>query len=379
MTTWRNTPGRTNVDVAVIGAGMAGASVAAELSKSVSVVLLEVESSAGVHSTGRSAAAYLPSYGGPVVRRLTAASRALFDAHSSEFGLELLRSRPLLWLATDETSHAAVTDLLRADPLLQVLTPTEALSLCPALVSDRVICAALDNSAMDIDVAALHQGYLSAFKRRGGQVRYSVNVSEIRRSRDTWEIRLGDDTIGCRQVVDAAGAWVDEVAAVASVPRLGIRPTRRSVLVSPSRIHTDISDWPIVIDGSERWYFKPENSAILASPADETDVPPGDVRPDQLAIAQTLDVLGEVTSLGLRSVSHSWAGLRSFVSDRSPVVGAWPTHPGFHFVAAQGGYGIQMAPALARLAADVILTGSLSDETGKYEVGIDEVGPARLA
>jgi D-arginine dehydrogenase len=347
-------------DVAVIGSGIGGASVAAELARDCTVFLFEAEPTVGVHSTGRSAASYLPSYGGEVVRKLTLASRPLYEALSERLGRDLLVPRALLWTVSDAESEQAVRKLLGTSGHL-------------------VGGGALDESAMDIDVAALHASYLSALTSRGGQLHRAARVRRVVAAPGGWRIETG--TIGdvfCQKVVDAAGAWVDEVAVASGIPAIGIRPKRRTVFLSPHHFADRASSWPLVMDAAERWYFKPEGPTMLVSPADETDSVPCDARPDELAISMALDALDDVTSLGLRSVTHSWAGLRSFVSDRLPVVGAWPTTPSFGFLAGQGGYGIQMAPALAILAADLVLNGTTTSRSDAFGVEPAAVLPTRL-
>jgi D-arginine dehydrogenase len=354
---------------------MAGASVAAEIARERSVIVLEAEPVVGRHSTGRSAASYLPSYGSGAVRALTVASRGLYDEMSAVAGVPLLTPRAQLSVATDTGSAAALDAGLAEYDHLQRLSPAQALRLCPALRPDVVLGGALDESSMDIDVAALHQAYLALLTRRGGVLMRSAPVERIRSMPGgSWELEAGGRLIACDQVVDAAGAWVDEVAALAGVPPVGIQPKRRTIFLSPVRGTADIAGWPIVVDTCERWYFKPDGDHVLVSPAEEADCPPSDAKPDELAIAACLDAVNAVTTLGLRSVSHSWAGLRSFVPDRMPVVGSWPEHEGFHFLAGQGGYGIQMAPALAVLASDHLLHGASKG----FGVTIESLRPRHL-
>jgi D-arginine dehydrogenase len=370
---------RLTCDVAVIGAGMAGASVAAEIARERSVIVLEAEPVTGRHSTGRSAASYLPSYGSGAVRALTVASRALYDEMSEIAGVPLLTPRAYLAVAHDAASATAVEALLQQYDHLERVSADQAHALCPALRSDVVTAGALDFSSMDIDVAALHQAYLSLLTRRGGVLHRSAPAQRIRQlPRGSWEVEAPDVLISCDHVVDAAGAWVDEVAVAAGVPPLGIQPKRRTIFLSPASQQVSLATWPIVVDACERWYFKPEGDHVLVSPAEETDCPPSDARPDELAIARAIDAVNAVTTLGLRSVSHSWAGLRSFVSDRMPVVGSWPEYPGFDFLAGQGGYGIQMAPALAALAADQVVHGRLTVASEDFGVSLTDLAPIRL-
>lgn len=322
------------VDVLVIGGGIAGVSIACELAADARVVLVEAEPELARHTTGRSAAIYAPSYGGPVVRELTKASE-------HHFGDGVLTPHAALWIAVDDdgVDHLRAID---AEPL----TVREALDHCPVLRPP--LAASIDRTAQDIDVMALHSRYVSGLKERGGEIRTGTPVTDLRRDGDGWV--AGD--LGADVVVDAAGAWADRVAAMAGVPPIGLRPMRRTIAVVPAEADPA---WPLVADAADSFYFRPESGRLLISPADETPSEPCDARPDELDVALALERVNAATTLGLRTVHTAWAGLRSFVADREPVVGAWPDHPGFVFFAGQGGYGIQMAPALARTGADIVL------------------------
>jgi D-arginine dehydrogenase len=371
-------------DVVVIGGGMAGVSIAAALARDCSVVVVEAETQLAFHSTGRSAAMYLPGYGGPLVRAVTAASRGLYDEASAERDLALLRPRSQLLVAIDEASNVALRQQLSELETLERVDEATALELCPALRPDHVAFAGLDTTGMEIDVDGLHQAYLARLRRAGGTVLRQAPVEAVTRRGAGWEVAAGARRIATATVVDAAGAWADRVAALAGVPGIGLVPKRRTAFISPvAEPFPGLADSPMVVDGMERWYFKPEAGGLLVSPADETPVDPHDARPDELETARAIEAVNEVTTFGLRSVSHGWAGLRSFVADRSPVVGARPDHPGFFFFAGQGGYGIQMAPALAEIGASLLLHGSLGMDTAGADVagGIvtaAALGPARL-
>jgi D-arginine dehydrogenase len=322
------------VDVVVIGGGIAGVSVAYELAADAHVVLLEAEPELARHTTGRSAAVYAPSYGPPAVRALTRASGPLF-------GEGVLTPRSALWIAVDDEGVDRVR-ALDAEPL----TPAQAVDLCPVLRPP--LAAAVDRTAMDVDVMALHTRYARGLRERGGEIRLGTPATDLRRDGGGWVVAgLRADV-----VVNAAGAWADQVAVRAGVPAVGLRPRRRTLVIA----HADADPaWPLVADAADRFYFRPDSGGLLVSPADETPSEPCDARPDELDVALAVERVNAATTLGLRSVRTAWAGLRSFVADREPVVGAWPGHPGFVFFAGQGGYGIQMAPALARTGADVVL------------------------
>jgi D-arginine dehydrogenase len=322
------------VDVLVIGGGIAGASIACELAADARVVLAEAEPELARHTTGRSAAIYAPSYGGPVVRELTRASFPLF-------GDGVLTPRPALWIAVDDEGVDRLR-ALEAEPL----TPRQAVDLCPVLRPP--LAAAIDRTAMDIDVMALHARYVRDLRGRGGEIRTGAPVTDLHRDGDGW---VADGT-RYDVVVNAAGAWADRVAEKAGVPTIGLRPMRRTLALA--RAHADPA-WPLVADAGDGFYFRPESGGLLISPADETPSEPCDARAEEVDVAIAVERVNAATTLGLRSVHTAWAGLRSFAPDREPVVGAWPDHPGFVFFAGQGGYGIQMAPALARTGAGIAL------------------------
>jgi D-arginine dehydrogenase len=369
-------------DLAVVGGGIAGASVAHELAATRSVVLIEAEPELGRHSTARSAATWIPGHGVAGVRALITASGPRFGRLAAELDAPpLLVPRSVLWVATDADGEVALAQQLAeraGEPDAAVpLDPDEARRRCPALRDVRA--AAVVETAADVDVDALHRAYLRGLRHRGGTVRTRARVVALRRDGDGWAIRLAEGgVLRAGGIVDAAGAWADVVADTAGVRRIGLTPLRRTIAVArvpdPGRLRSpDDRLLPMACEAADRWYFKADGTNLLVSPADETPAEPGDARPDELDVALALERVEEVTGLGLRSVVTSWAGLRSFVPDRRPVVGAWPDHPGFWFVAGQGGSGIETAPALSALAAAVI-TG------GTCDVPLDpaDLAPTRL-
>lgn len=353
----------------MIGGGIAGVSVAYELAAHRRVTLVETETSLAIHSTGRSAAMYVPGQGGPQVRALIKASGPRFARLAEELSAPaLLRPRPVLWAAFDDAGEQALRAKLaeRTDePDSPVeLSPEEIVLRCPVLRRGRVRAAAITEAAGDLDVMALHQAYVRGLRLRGGRVRVAAPVTGLAPVSGGWRVRCGaQDVLDAADVVDAAGAWADHVADLAGVCRLGLRPLRRTLVVArvpdPARLRTPNGGaLPMVIEARERCYFKAEGEHLLLSPGDETPAEPGDVRPELIDVAVALERVEAITGLGLRSVQSSWAGLRSFVADRVPVVGAWPQHPGFYFFAGQGGFGIESAPALAALGAAAVTGGS---------------------
>jgi D-arginine dehydrogenase len=371
----------------VIGGGIAGVSIAYELAAHRRVTLLEAETSLAIHSTGRSAAMYVPGHGGPLVRSLIKASGPRFAGLTEQLGAPaLLHPRPVLWAAFDDGGEQVLRAELAdraGDPDAPVaVSPEQALWRCPLLRPDVLRAAAVTDGACDVDAMALHQAYVRGLRRRGGCVRLAAPVTGLAAVPGGWRVRCGaGDVLHTSDVVDAAGAWADVVAGLAGVCRLGLRPLRRTIVVArvpdPARLRTPNADpLPMVVEARERCYFKPEGTNLLLSPGDETAVEPGDVRPDPLDVAAALERVEAITGLGLRSVQSSWSGLRSFVADRAPVVGTWPQHPGFHFFAGQGGSGIESAPALAALGAAIML-----GESPPLDIGLDpaSLAPTRLA
>lgn len=359
-------------DVAVVGGGIAGVSIAYELAADRSVVLLEAEDRLAAHTTGRSAALYLPSYGPPPVRALTRASRPDFDRLVDDLDTPpLLTPRTLVVVATDDSPQArAGLDAWDADPV----DPADAAGLCPLLRGDRVV-AAVTAEVSDIDVMALHAGYVRGLRRRGGEVRTGAPVTALERpdGGDGWHVTAGGDQLEVGTLVDAAGAWGDELAGLAGVAPVGLRPLRRTLAVVPLEGH-DTTGWATVTDARDRFYLKPEPGAVLVSPADETPDEPRDATVDPADVARALEAASEVTIEPLRHVRTAWAGLRTFAPSGAPVVGPDRVRDDFLWFVGQGGYGIQLAPALARLGAAL-----LRDEPVPADLAGEGVDPVALA
>jgi D-arginine dehydrogenase len=346
-------------EVIIVGAGIAGASMAALLSATHRVVLLEAESQAGFHSTGRSAAMFMESYGTPTIRALTRASRAFYTSAPAAFAATpLLAPRAAMYVGTPE--QLELIDALEAElrphtPTLQRLSAAEAVARVPVLRPDRVGGALLDPDAADIDVHALHQGFLRRAKANGAQLVTDARVEAIEREQGRWRARCGQHEWRAGIVVNAAGAWADHVAQLAGLPPIGLQPKRRAAFLFAPPAEVTSAGWPCVcglgVDDGESWYFKPDAGALLGSPANADPVEPHDVRPEELDIATGIARIEAMTTLTIRRPSHTWAGLRSFVPDGDLVAGFDPLAPGFFWCAAQGGYGIQTAPAMGELCA----------------------------
>jgi len=347
----------TIFDIAVIGSGIAGATTAANLAPHARVLVMEQESQPGYHATGRSAAMFSEIYGNLPIRALTRASREFFYTPPPNFtDVALVSPRGALYIA-----NAAQLDALNkfaAWPDVAAGTrrvgTTEAETLSPSLRKNYVAAALYEPGAYDLDVHALHQGYLRQLRKHGGRLVNDAGVTGLQRLHDGWIISTDSGSFRAKTVVNAAGAWVDQVAALAGALPIGIQPRRRTAFVIDMPADSDVTRWPMTIDIDEQFYFKPDASRLLLSPADETPCAPCDAWPDDMDIAIAADRIEQATTLSITRVQRKWAGLRSFVEDRSPVIGYDPHVPDFFWVAALGGYGIQTAPAVGRLAASLV-------------------------
>lgn len=368
-------------DILVIGAGMAGASIAAQLAKHATVRLLEMEERPGYHSTGRSAALFSESYGNSVIRALTRASRSFFFSPPSGFcTTPLVRPRSVLIIAQTgqrQTLEALLGSTLPGDQRVN-LSPKEALQLCPVLRTDDLCGALLDGSPADIEVHELHDGYLRLFKARGGAMTTRAEVVALECTSSGWLAVTASEVIEAAIIVNAAGAWASELGRLAGAYEIGLTPCRRTAILIDPPSAVDIDTWPMLLDIEEQFYLKPDAGLLLLSPGDETPSPPCDTQPDELDVAIAVDRLQQATTLQVSRLRRKWAGLRSFVRDRSPVVGYDPVQRGFFWHAALGGYGIQTAPALSSLAASLVLGRPIDDAIANFGVDAAALGPSRL-
>ena len=369
-------------DVVVIGGGIAGASVAYELAVDADVLLLDQEGTLGYHATGRSAAMFLETYGGSDIRALTLASRAFLENPPVEFESELLRPRALLQVARPGRGaalhrlHAEVSGTVDE---VSLVDEAEARRLCPILREGAVEVGLHEPAAMEMDVDALHQGYVRGFRSRGGSVRRSSRVAQLRSAANGWRVELDDGgLVTATTVVNAAGAWVDAVAVAAGLDPLGFTPCRRTAFTTAGPEGVPLDDLPMLYDIDETFYVKPEGDQVLCSPADKTATEPGDARADSLEIARSLDEIREMTTIPARSVRASWAGLRTFSPDGNLVIGPDPDTAGFYWLAGQAGYGVQTAPALARWAAAEILGSPAPVDVLAGGLGPERISPARF-
>ena len=376
-------PRRASHDFIVVGAGIAGSSVAYELSRAARVCVIEAEERAGVHATGRSAALFAPSYGGREIRALTRASRGFFDLPPAGFAEHpLLHQRGCLYIArADQRERLGVMagEIRASGGHVGFLTPEEALAHVPLLRRGYLAAASFDAAATDIDVHALHQGFLRGARAFGARLILSLRVQRVRREQGVWALELPGERVTAPVLINAAGAWADELAQACGARPVGLQPLRRTALLVDPPPGVDISAWPAVIDADEEFYFKPDAGKLLLSPADETPDQPGDAHARELDVAIAVERVESALDIEVRRVTHSWAGLRTFSTDRAPVLGFDPEVSGFFWCAGQGGYGIQTAPAMARAAAALAKNESLPPEVAAEGLTARDLSPARFA
>ncbi|HJV51464.1 MAG TPA: FAD-binding oxidoreductase [Noviherbaspirillum sp.] len=368
-------------DFLVIGAGIAGASIAYWLSRHARVTVLERESHAGYHSTGRSAALYMASYGPPQVRALTCASRAFYDAPPAGFCEHALLS-PRGALAFARAGQEAELDaheaLVRQVSAIERLDREQTLACIPVLKPDGLVGAVLEKDAADIDVDALLQGFLRGARANGGNVVFDSQVQGLRRHDGQWLISTSQGEIAAKVVVNAAGAWADEVGRLAGARPIGLVPMRRSALLFAPPEGVKADRWPLFMDTGHSFYVKPDAGLLLGSPFNADPVAPHDVQAEELDIATAIDVIQTQTTMVVRRPKHVWAGLRSFVADGELVGGYDPDVPGFFWAAGQGGYGIQTAPAAGMLYAALLRGEPVPDAVAAFPVDLAALSPKRL-
>jgi D-arginine dehydrogenase len=338
-----------NLDILIVGGGIAGASLGAEVAASRRTLIIEAEDHCGYHSTGRSAAFFLESYGGPVVAQLSKASADFLTSPPSDFAEHgFLHQRGALHLSDGDWPDLPGVDARRVDR-------AELERMLPG-VKPRWTKALFEAGCADIDVASLHAAFLRRFRRRGGEIRTRSRLVSARRHGDEWRVALaGGEELTASVIVNAAGAWADGVAESCGVSPLGIAPKRRT-MVQLRVGRSGLKDLPLVNDSEGNFYFKGEaDSAIWLSPHDEIATGPCDAAPEEIDVATAIDRFEGVVDWPVERIERSWAGLRSFAPDRVPVYGFDGDVPAFFWCAGQGGFGIQTSPAAGKMAAALLL------------------------
>lgn len=371
-----------DADVLVIGGGIAGAGAAYEISAHATVIVLEREHDCGYHSTGRSAASFSENYGNLSVRRLAMASRAFLDAPPPGFAAHAL----LTPQATITIARVDQLELLERQfqaghalvPSIRRMSGAEVIERVPILKRDYVAAAFLEPHSMEIDVHGLHQGFLRGAKSRGARVLVDAGVTAIERRAGRWHAATSAGAFSAPILVNAAGAWADVIARMAGIDAVNMIPMRRTAFTVSVPDGMSVRDWPMVDDVGEEFYFKPDAGQLFVSPADAVPTEPTDAYADDLDVAAGVERLERATNLDVKRVLRSWAGLRSFVEDGSPVVGFDPLAEGFLWLAAQGGYGIKTSPALSRACASLIVDGKWPEDLAARGVSAADLSPRRL-
>jgi D-arginine dehydrogenase len=368
----------TEYDYIVVGAGIAGTSIAAHLAAKHKVLLLEMEDRPGYHTTGRSAASYEPNYGPLPMLALTRASASFFMSPPQGFtGAPIFSARGSFFFQP-AGQERELDYLLSKSAGLKEYSEAETRLLYPILRVGYAERFFYDDSTGDLDVDLLHRGYLRMFKNSGGILINNAAAQTIERAHMKWQINTVLGKFTAPVIINAAGAWGDVVAAMAGVKPVGLVPKRRSIGMVPVTGYEGSEKWPMVTDSGETWYAKPQSGKMIVSSADATPVEPHDAYADDMAIAEGIERMTIATTLEITHLDHSWGGLRTFAPDKNPVVGFDPHNDGFFWLVGQGGYGIQSAPALSRAAAALAQGKKMPDDV--LEAGLDarHILPERL-
>ncbi|ACD83864.1 NAD(P)/FAD-dependent oxidoreductase [Candidatus Methylacidiphilum infernorum] len=370
-------------DCIIIGAGIAGATAGFHLAqKGLSVIILEKEACPGYHSTGRSAVFYRGSHGLPLVRALTRASKKFFESPPEPFTYPLTTPRNALFIARREKKELLEKWFLQnqaPELSLEKITPEKALDIVPILKRESVEGGAvLETAGKDIHQPDLLNGYLKGVVQKGGKIYFNAPVRNIEKQQVYWRVEAGKELFEGRILVNAAGAWADEIAKLASIPPLGIIPKKRTVITFEPPSPLSFSDWPMVIEIGEEFYFKPHHNEILASPADQTPSLPCDAKPNESDCLLAQKRIEKATTLKIQKINRKWAGLRSFVKDEIPVIGFDPDKAGFFWVAALGGSGIETSPAVGEISSCLVVGEDLPEAYSSLNLEIERYWPNRL-
>ena len=369
-------------DIVIIGSGIAGISIGSKLSREASVCILEKEKITSFHSTGRSFAFFLESYGNEIIRKLTTASKDFFLENSmSDSDTPILKKRGVLHIA-NENQHAELLkthkDLSKINKDLSLLNKKDTLKLLPCLDEKYVYSSIYDDQASDIDVNALYNIFLKQFNQNKGIIKTNTKINKFIQQKNSWQILTQESNLNCKLIINASGAWCDEVAKAVSTKKINIIPKKRTVFCFKPNNLVPENYWPLGVDINEDFYFKVENENILASPADETPTVPHDAQADELDIAIGAEKIQKATTMKFKSIINKWAGLRNFVEDKTPVIGYDNYIPNFFWIAGQGGYGIQTSPALATISSNMILNKNNNHYENKFKIKLASLNIKRL-
>lgn len=370
------------VDVAIIGGGIAGLSLAYFLAPHRSVVVLERETALGYHSTGRSAAEFTHRFHSPLVGRLAAISYDFLTRPPDGFSdIELLKRRGNLLIASAEKKERLEEVFASEDaagPGLERLTLDRALERAPILNPDYVAACFFDPDCWDIEVESMLQGFARGARAAGAEIVTTAELLSHGREPDGWVLDTAAGEVRAKIVVNAAGGWADTVAGLFGLRPLGIKPLRRTAITVDPPEGVDVAALPEITEIDEQFYIKPDAGRLFVSPADETPTDPCDAQAEEIDVAYAAWYLEQATTVPVRHVAHSWAGLRSFAPDRAPVVGFSGEAEGFFWLAGQGGFGILSSPALGRYASELIAHGAPSPVFSEHGLTREMLSPKRL-
>jgi D-arginine dehydrogenase len=365
-------------DYLVVGAGIAGASIAAHLAETHSVTLIDMEERAGYHTTSRSAASYEPNYGPPAMLAFTRASDPFFKNPPQGFTeTPILTPRGSLFFEAEGQADRTAK-LLKNAAGLKEISVAQATDLYPVLRRDYAKRCFFDTNTADLDVDILHRSFLRLYKSRGGTTLLSSPLQSAARNATQWQLVCNGTTLRATTLINAAGAWGDDVARICGVSPVGLIPKRRSIGVVPMPAGLDFHAWPMVTDVGETWYSKPQSGKLLVSSADATPVEPHDAYADDMAIAEGVDRLMTATTLDVERLEHNWGGLRTFAPDGNPVIGFDPHTDGFFWLVGQGGYGIQSSPALSATAAAMARHQPIAEHILDFGLNPNDIKPDRF-
>ena len=370
-------------DFLIIGAGIAGASAGHGLASHGRVLLLEQEAVPGYHTTGRSAAFFAETYGNEAVRRLTTAAKDFFLSPPDDFTSEpLVHDRGALFIANEAqlaALDALFTDKRRTLATVERVDARFIARKLPLIRPGAAVAGVWDPECRDIDVHALHHGFLRGLRRRGGRVLTHARVTALEFAQGRWRATCADGReVRAPVVINAAGAWGDKVAALARAKPVGLVAKRRTVIIIAAPRQMAGNDWPLTLDVEDKFYLKPESGRILASPGDATPMEPQDVQPDEMDVANAVHRIEAAFDLAVERVERKWAGLRTFAPDQTPVVGLDPMVPNFFWFVGQGGFGMQTAPALSALIEGLAITGQVPAALQAFGVAAATYGAERF-
>jgi D-arginine dehydrogenase len=375
------TEGSSTADILIIGGGMAGASAGYFMANDARVILLERESQPGYHTTGRSAALFFENYGNATIRKLNKATRPFLESPPDGFAdAPLMTPRGAVAVATEALMGTLDAELAQS-PSMERIEGKALFEIAPYLDPDRIVAGAYEAGAMDMDVHAILQGFLRGMRSKGGRVVTDAEVTGMSRSDGVWSVETRAGNFSAPIVVNAAGAWCDVVGEMAGAAAIGLIPKRRTAFTFDVTLRdgttADPSRWAMADLCDESWYVRPEGGRMMGSPADEIPSPPTDAQPEIEDVAAAIDRIQTETLFTIARPHSTWAGLRSFVADKSPVAGFAPEADGFFWLAGQGGYGIQTSAAMGRFSAALALGRDVPEDMVTLGLAKAELAPDR--